>query len=83
MEENEVFISIQAFPALLDVTPSCEIKKVSCGSRHTAAVTSKKYFSNNECLTLTPFLSVIFICATFIIFQLQVTSTLGVGVRLN
>lgn len=38
---KEVFISIQAFPALLDITPSCEIKRVSCGSRHTAAVTSK------------------------------------------
>ncbi|KAK0141545.1 RCC1 domain-containing protein 1 [Merluccius polli] len=37
----EVFISIQAFPALLDVTESCDVAKVSCGSRHTAAVTSK------------------------------------------
>ncbi|XP_068169964.1 RCC1 domain-containing protein 1, partial [Antennarius striatus] len=37
---DEVFISIQAFPALLDVTPSCEIRTVSCGSRHTAAVTT-------------------------------------------
>ncbi|XP_034541349.1 RCC1 domain-containing protein 1-like [Notolabrus celidotus] len=41
-EKNEdVFISIQAFPALLDVTPSCEVKTVSCGFRHTAAVTTK------------------------------------------
>ncbi|XP_037110450.1 RCC1 domain-containing protein 1-like isoform X1 [Syngnathus acus] len=39
-KDEEVFISIQAFPALLDVTPSCEIKTVGCGSRHTAAVTS-------------------------------------------
>ncbi|XP_039987873.1 RCC1 domain-containing protein 1-like [Xiphias gladius] len=39
-EHEEVFISIQAFPALLDVTPSCEIRTVSCGSRHTAAVTT-------------------------------------------
>uniref|UniRef100_A0A3Q3KDB8 RCC1 domain containing 1 n=1 Tax=Monopterus albus TaxID=43700 RepID=A0A3Q3KDB8_MONAL len=41
-EKHEVFISIQAFPALLDVTPSCEIRTISCGSRHTAAVTSEK-----------------------------------------
>lgn len=41
-QEEEVFISIQAFPALLDVSPSCDIMAVSCGSRHTAAVTSKK-----------------------------------------
>nr|XP_019934875.1 PREDICTED: RCC1 domain-containing protein 1 isoform X1 [Paralichthys olivaceus] len=39
-KHEEVFISIQAFPALLDVTPSCEIRTVSCGSRHTAAVTT-------------------------------------------
>ncbi|XP_077371584.1 RCC1 domain-containing protein 1-like [Festucalex cinctus] len=38
--DKEVFISIQAFPALVDVTPSCDIKTVGCGSRHTAAVTS-------------------------------------------
>uniref|UniRef100_A0A3B3YAZ7 RCC1 domain containing 1 n=1 Tax=Poecilia mexicana TaxID=48701 RepID=A0A3B3YAZ7_9TELE len=37
---EEVFISIQAFPALVDVSPSCEISTVSCGSRHTAAVTT-------------------------------------------
>ncbi|KAJ8003004.1 hypothetical protein DPEC_G00164860 [Dallia pectoralis] len=36
---DDVFISIQAFPALMDVTESCEVSKVSCGSRHTAAVT--------------------------------------------
>uniref|UniRef100_A0AAY4BKB2 RCC1 domain-containing protein 1 n=2 Tax=Denticeps clupeoides TaxID=299321 RepID=A0AAY4BKB2_9TELE len=34
-----VFISIQAFPALLDIPQVSEICKVSCGSRHTAAVT--------------------------------------------
>ncbi|KAJ3596966.1 hypothetical protein NHX12_003366 [Muraenolepis orangiensis] len=39
-ESEEVFISIQAFPALLDLTESCDVSKVSCGSRHTAAVTS-------------------------------------------
>uniref|UniRef100_A0A3B3BXZ2 RCC1 domain containing 1 n=1 Tax=Oryzias melastigma TaxID=30732 RepID=A0A3B3BXZ2_ORYME len=38
--QEEVFISIQAFPALLDVTPLCEVKAVGCGSRHTAAVTT-------------------------------------------
>ncbi|XP_004069771.1 RCC1 domain-containing protein 1 isoform X1 [Oryzias latipes] len=38
--QEEVFISIQAFPALFDVTPLCEVKTVSCGSRHTAAVTT-------------------------------------------
>uniref|UniRef100_A0A3Q4BQF7 RCC1 domain containing 1 n=1 Tax=Mola mola TaxID=94237 RepID=A0A3Q4BQF7_MOLML len=37
---TQVFISIQAFPALLDVSPSCELMAVSCGSRHTAAVTT-------------------------------------------
>lgn len=41
-EQEDVFISIQAFPALLDITPSCDIRSVSCGSRHTAAVTSEK-----------------------------------------
>lgn len=39
-KHEDVFISIQAFPALLDITPSCEIWTVSCGSRHTAAVTT-------------------------------------------
>lgn len=39
-EQEDVFISIQAFPALLDITPSCDIRSVSCGSRHTAAVTT-------------------------------------------
>ncbi|XP_060892574.1 RCC1 domain-containing protein 1-like [Labrus mixtus] len=40
-KHEEVFISIQAFPALLDVTPPCEIRTVSCGCRHTAAVTTE------------------------------------------
>ncbi|CAL8359894.1 unnamed protein product [Lota lota] len=39
-ESQDVFISIQAFPALLDITESCDVGKVSCGSRHTAAVTT-------------------------------------------
>ncbi|XP_042351889.1 RCC1 domain-containing protein 1-like [Plectropomus leopardus] len=39
-KHDEVFIAIQAFPALLDITPSCEIRTVSCGCRHTAAVTT-------------------------------------------
>lgn len=38
--EENVFISIQAFPALVDVAEMCEIRKVSCGSRHTAVTTS-------------------------------------------
>ncbi|NXR94794.1 RCCD1 protein, partial [Hypocryptadius cinnamomeus] len=33
------FISIQAFPALLDLPQDLEVSAVSCGSRHTAAVT--------------------------------------------
>ncbi|XP_061451699.1 RCC1 domain-containing protein 1 isoform X2 [Rhineura floridana] len=33
------FISIQAFPALLDMPDGADVQKVSCGSRHTAAVT--------------------------------------------
>ncbi|XP_062439388.1 RCC1 domain-containing protein 1 [Rhea pennata] len=33
------FISIQAFPALLDFPQDLEVSKISCGSRHTAAVT--------------------------------------------
>ncbi|KAF7702179.1 RCC1 domain-containing protein 1 [Silurus meridionalis] len=36
---SDVFISIQAFPALVDVSEASEINKVSCGSRHTAAIT--------------------------------------------
>lgn len=35
------FISIQAFPALLELPEGSEVSKVSCGSRHTAAVTRK------------------------------------------
>ncbi|XP_017555562.1 RCC1 domain-containing protein 1 [Pygocentrus nattereri] len=38
--EDNVFISIQAFPALVDVPEVSEISKVSCGSRHTASITS-------------------------------------------
>ncbi|CAI5792525.1 Hypothetical predicted protein [Podarcis lilfordi] len=33
------FISIQAFPALLDMPDGADVCKISCGSRHTAAVT--------------------------------------------
>ncbi|XP_007433694.1 RCC1 domain-containing protein 1, partial [Python bivittatus] len=33
------FISVQAFPALLDLPQEAEVRRVSCGSRHTAAVT--------------------------------------------
>ncbi|NXN61727.1 RCCD1 protein, partial [Rynchops niger] len=33
------FISIQAFPALLDLPQDLEVTEVSCGSRHTAVVT--------------------------------------------
>ncbi|RMB94141.1 hypothetical protein DUI87_28946 [Hirundo rustica rustica] len=37
--EDAAFISIQAFPALLDLPQELEVSAVSCGSRHTAAVT--------------------------------------------
>ncbi|KAM9807793.1 RCC1 domain-containing protein 1 [Neosynchiropus ocellatus] len=40
-DNKEVFISIQAFPALLDLNPPCDVTVASCGSRHTAAVTTK------------------------------------------
>ncbi|XP_032088792.1 RCC1 domain-containing protein 1 isoform X2 [Thamnophis elegans] len=33
------FVSLQAFPALLDLPEEAEVRRVSCGSRHTAAVT--------------------------------------------
>ncbi|NXT42338.1 RCCD1 protein, partial [Pelecanoides urinatrix] len=36
---EDTFISIQAFPALLDLPQDLEVSKVSCGSRHTAIVT--------------------------------------------
>ncbi|MXQ82830.1 hypothetical protein E5288_WYG022785 [Bos mutus] len=35
------FIAVQPFPALLDLSPGSEAVKVSCGSRHTAVLTSK------------------------------------------
>ncbi|KAI4872140.1 hypothetical protein NFI96_030980, partial [Prochilodus magdalenae] len=38
--EDNVFIAIQAFPALVDVPEESEIRKVSCGSRHTASITN-------------------------------------------
>ncbi|XP_016399022.1 RCC1 domain-containing protein 1-like, partial [Sinocyclocheilus rhinocerous] len=38
-KEADVFISIQALPALVDVPNVSEISRISCGSRHTAAVT--------------------------------------------
>ncbi|XP_049669448.1 RCC1 domain-containing protein 1 isoform X2 [Accipiter gentilis] len=37
--EDTAFISIQAFPALLDLPQDLEVSKVSCGSRHTAIIT--------------------------------------------
>ncbi|NWX12909.1 RCCD1 protein, partial [Aegotheles bennettii] len=37
--EDAAFISIQAFPALLDLPQELEVSTVSCGSRHTAVVT--------------------------------------------
>ncbi|XP_057889230.1 RCC1 domain-containing protein 1 isoform X4 [Melospiza georgiana] len=37
--QDAAFISIQAFPALLDLPQDLEVSAVSCGSRHTAAVT--------------------------------------------
>ncbi|KAK9394129.1 RCC1 domain-containing protein 1 [Crotalus adamanteus] len=33
------FVSLQPFPALLDLPEEAEVRRVSCGSRHTAAVT--------------------------------------------
>ncbi|XP_020382999.2 RCC1 domain-containing protein 1 isoform X4 [Rhincodon typus] len=37
--DSNVFISIQAFPALLDLPEELEVSKVSCGSRHSAVIT--------------------------------------------
>ncbi|XP_065703409.1 RCC1 domain-containing protein 1 isoform X1 [Patagioenas fasciata] len=37
--EDAAFISIQAFPALLDLPQELEVSAISCGSRHTAALT--------------------------------------------
>ncbi|KAJ7416759.1 RCC1 domain containing 1 [Willisornis vidua] len=39
--KGTTFISIQAFPALLDLPQDLEVSGVSCGSRHTAVVTRK------------------------------------------
>ncbi|XP_073526626.1 RCC1 domain-containing protein 1-like [Phyllobates terribilis] len=39
VDEDSEFIGIQAFPALIDLPQEIEVAKVSCGSRHTAAVT--------------------------------------------
>lgn len=41
-DKNDVLVSIQALPALIDVSENAEIIKVSCGSRHTAAITSER-----------------------------------------
>ncbi|KAM4749021.1 RCC1 domain-containing protein 1 [Rhinophrynus dorsalis] len=38
-DETTDFITIQAFPALIDLPQESEASKVSCGSRHTAVVT--------------------------------------------
>lgn len=35
------FIAIQPFPALLDLPRGAEAAQASCGSRHTAVVTSE------------------------------------------
>ncbi|XP_053933174.1 RCC1 domain-containing protein 1 isoform X2 [Cuculus canorus] len=37
--EPAAFITIQAFPALLDLPQDLEVSRVSCGSRHTAVIT--------------------------------------------
>lgn len=37
--KDAAFISIQAFPALLDLPQDLEVSAVSCGSRHTAVIT--------------------------------------------
>ncbi|NXU53253.1 RCCD1 protein, partial [Turnix velox] len=37
--EGTDFISIQPFPALLDLPGDAEVTSITCGSRHTAAVT--------------------------------------------
>lgn len=51
--QADVFISIQAFPALVDIPNVSEISRISCGSRHTAAVTGDIQIWSNEhkCLT--------------------------------
>nr|DBA32016.1 TPA: hypothetical protein GDO54_007768 [Pyxicephalus adspersus] len=39
-EDNE-YIAVQSFPALIDLPQESEALKISCGSRHTAAVTRR------------------------------------------
>ncbi|XP_068131359.1 RCC1 domain-containing protein 1 isoform X2 [Hyperolius riggenbachi] len=38
-DEVSEYIAVQAFPALIDLPQESEASKISCGSRHTAAVT--------------------------------------------
>ncbi|XP_073474607.1 RCC1 domain-containing protein 1 [Aquarana catesbeiana] len=38
-EEDSGYIAVQSFPALIDLPQESEASKISCGSRHTAAVT--------------------------------------------
>lgn len=44
--KDDVFISIQSFPALVDIPRVSEIIRVACGSRHTAAITGDIYFTS-------------------------------------
>ncbi|NXY17401.1 RCCD1 protein, partial [Atrichornis clamosus] len=44
------FISIQAFPALLDLPQGLEVSAVSCGSRHTAVITREATLCH-DCLS--------------------------------
>ncbi|XP_062276379.1 RCC1 domain-containing protein 1-like isoform X2 [Scomber scombrus] len=78
-DDKEVFISIQAFPALLDITPSCEIKTVSCGSRHTAVVTSKMSLLAMDAHFFGELMSVIFIISYFLILATGDLYTWGWG----
>ncbi|CAI9572907.1 unnamed protein product [Staurois parvus] len=38
-DEDSGYIAVQSFPALIDLPQESEASKISCGSRHTAAVT--------------------------------------------
>ncbi|XP_018425374.1 PREDICTED: RCC1 domain-containing protein 1 [Nanorana parkeri] len=38
-DEDSEYIAVQSFPALIDLPQESEASKISCGSRHTAAVT--------------------------------------------